>query len=312
MDALQSRLRDASDTGVTLTKSDCLLLLENSFSASLTLRFGRSKAVLRNLHRSKLSVDFVKEQATSIWTEALKDAQFSLYTEKDTDVEVNDSYLQLCVSGITVYVRTRQKGFSDFTENEALQYAGIEEISLVKNDHSAFPTPTKIGDDDPLLLETMKELEKRHNLYDPIEEGCENTRREFISPILVLAATISDVKLACEEQIDGSSGKGPVDWVAHYGNHRICITEGKKDNLTQGLYQNLAQLAAAGRVTMGIFLWICLCIKLLSFTMYSNWVFTCLDPAGSFKKECCSSATHHPYGCFQHSLLSPNGARCCF
>ena len=125
----------------------------------------------------------------------------------------------------------------------------------------------------------MRELEKRHKLYDPIEDGCEYTRREFISPILVLAATISDVKLACEEKIDGSAGKGPVDWVAHYANHRICITEGKKDNLTQGLYQNLAQLAAAGegRGQKRAFH-----VDLPMYgiaTTYSNWVFTCLDPA---------------------------------
>ena len=37
-------------------------------------------------------------------------------------------------------------------------------------------------------------------------------RREFISPILVLAASISGVKLACEEQVDASAGKGPSQY----------------------------------------------------------------------------------------------------
>lgn len=72
MYVLQSRLRDASDTGVTLTKNDCLLLLleEHNSSVSLTLKFGRSKAVLRNLVRRKLTVDFVMEKASNVWTEA--------------------------------------------------------------------------------------------------------------------------------------------------------------------------------------------------------------------------------------------------
>jgi hypothetical protein len=118
-------------------------------------------------------------------------------------------------------------------------------------------------------------------LYDPIEEGCEYTRREFISPILILAASIAGVKLACEEQVDGSAGKGPVDWIVHSLNHRICITEGKKDNITQGLYQNLAQLTAAGegrgekrafRVDLPLY---------GIATTYAEWIFIRLDPSST-------------------------------
>lgn len=68
----------------------------------------------------------------------------------------------------------------------------------------------------------MKDLELKHKLYSPIEKGCEYTRREFISSVPVLAASLAGVKLACEEQVDGTAGKGPVDWMAHYTylNHR--------------------------------------------------------------------------------------------
>lgn len=142
-----------------------------------------------------------------------------------------------------------------------------------------FPPPVDdISDSDILYLHAIEDLNVRHKLYDPLEEGCEYTRREFISPILVLAASVSGVKLACEEQVEGSVGKGPVDWVAHYQNHRICITEGKKDNITQGLYQNLAQLAAAGegRGEKRMF-----CVDLPIYgiaTTYTEWIFVRLDP----------------------------------
>lgn len=56
-----------------------------------------------------------------------------------------------------------------------------------------------------------------------------------------------NVKLACEEQNDGSTGKGPVDWVAHYANHRIfCIKEWKKDNLTHGLLSEFGPAPGSG------------------------------------------------------------------
>jgi len=54
------------------------------------------------------------------------------------------------------------------------------------------------------------------------------------------------VKLACEEEVEGTRAKAPVDWIAHYERHGICITEGKKDNISGGIGQNVAQLTALG------------------------------------------------------------------
>ena len=207
-----------------------------------------------------------------------------MYSDKESSHEISDAYLQVCSYPLTVYVKTAQMGFSAFTEIEALKYAGIREIQLVGNDDKAFPSPMEIPEDSEFLLHIIKDIEMRHNLYDPIEEGCEYTRREFISPMLILAASIAGVKLACEEQVEGSAGKGPVDWIVHYLNHRICITEGKKDNISQGLYQNLAQLTAAGegrgkkrafRVDLPLF---------GIATTYTEWIFLRLDPS-STKQE---------------------------
>jgi len=97
---------------------------------------------------------------------------------------------------------------------------------------------------------------------------------------------ISGVKLACEEHVEGSAGKDPVDWVAHYQNHRICITkEGKKDNITQGLYQNLAQLTASGegRGNKRLF---CVDLPLYGIaTTYTEWIFLRLEPPPTNDKQ---------------------------
>ncbi len=116
----------------------------------------------------------------------------------------------------------------------------------IKIDTTQFPGPFEIKECNEWLQHAITDLRIKHALFDPLTEGCEATRREFISAVLVLAATlVGNVKLAVEELVVGSLGKGPVDWVALFEGFRICITEGKKDNLTQGQIQNIAQLAAS-------------------------------------------------------------------
>lgn len=278
LDALQLKL---SNAGVTLT-DDEYKTLTNDRLISFSMKYGRFSSVVPSTRRKTLTVNFIEGEAKQKWTE-LSDIHFSLYSDKEGKHKINDNFLQVCALPLVVFVKATQKGFSDFTDIEALEYAGVKEITTVAEDvqDSFFPPPSSIDEDSEvtLLLEhAIQDLKNRHKLYDPLEEGCEYTRREFISPILVLAASISGVKLACEEQVEGSAGKGPVDWVAHYQNHRICITEGKKDNITRGLYQNLAQLTAAGegRGKKRLF---CVDLPLYGIaTTYTEWIFLRLDP----------------------------------
>lgn len=198
---------------------------------------------------------------------------------------VSDDYLRNANYPRTLCIKTKQIEFSEFSEEEALDYAGISEIRMVRSDDPRFPQPASIPDTHDLLLHAVKDINLKHKLYDPLEQGCEYTRREFISSFLVLAASIAEVKLACEEQVVGSLGKGPVDWMAHYANHRICITEGKEDNVAQGLYQNLAQLTAAGegRGRKRSF-----CVDLPFYgiaTTYREWIILRLEPSATRKKD---------------------------
>ena len=274
LEALKLKLRNA---GIILTNDECILLADD-VPISFTMKRGRSAAVVPNVLRNMLTIDFIEDQARLKWNE-LNESNLSLFSDKECKNRINDNYLQVCAVPFVVFVKTTQKGFSDFSDVEALKYAGVKEIITVEeNEHASFPPPVDINDSDKFFLHAIEDLNVRHKLYDPLEEGCEYTRREFISPILVLAASISGVKLACEEQVEGSVGKGPVDWVAHYQNHRICITEGKKDNITQGLYQNLAQLAAAGegRGEKRVFS-VDFPIYGIA-TTYTEWIFVRLDP----------------------------------
>ncbi|KAL3910530.1 MAG: hypothetical protein SGILL_007659 [Bacillariaceae sp.] len=281
--SLKKRLLASSEKEITLNHDEYKTLAAAAapevHPISVTLRLQRSTFRISDVNPAAMTVAFLVDEAITKW-KSLTDTSFSIYSDRDYKHSVSDAFLQVCTYPRTLYVKTEQTGFSDFTEDDALKYAGVQDIDMDDEENSVFPAPITIHDDNDLLAHAVKDLELKHALYNPIEKGCEYTRREFISAVLVLAASIAGVKLACEEQVDGSAGKGPVDWMAHYQNHRICITEGKKDNISGGLYQNLAQLAAAseGRGTKRSF-----CVDLPLFgiaTTYTEWIFLRLEPIG--------------------------------
>uniref|UniRef100_A0A7S3L7R5 Uncharacterized protein n=1 Tax=Amphora coffeiformis TaxID=265554 RepID=A0A7S3L7R5_9STRA len=245
---LATKLQSASSSSITLNAEECKTLIsatEKPSFVSVTLKFSRYGSFeISDFALPALTIDALRSEATAKWNRMVEN-DFLIFSNDKYTHEVSDNYLHHVKCPRTFFIKTKQIGFSEFNENQALDYAGVNEIVDVALDDARFPSPVSIPDNDPLLLHTVKELELKHNLYNPLEKGCEYTRREFISSVLVLAASIADVKMACEEDVHGSVGYGPVDWTAHYHNHRMCITEGKKDIATQGLYQNLAQLAAA-------------------------------------------------------------------
>ena len=208
----------------------------------VVLEFGNSKNEMASVERSHVSFDFLSKCVKETWEE-FDIAEFDmLVANEKLSAEATLNF------PLTVTVKSRSQGFASFTRSMALSYAKVQRIDLLeeKEGTSSFPHAFDIKDDCPTLLHAVNDLELKHKLYNPLDEGCEYTRREFISAIVVLAATLAGVKLACEEKIEGSLGNGPVDWVALYQEYRFCITEGKKDNLSHGVTQNLAQLAAVG------------------------------------------------------------------
>lgn len=252
---------------------------ESRVPVTVSLKYSNRKAVeVGNIFKDEISVGYLKSEAILCWKD-LDSVEFDLHSSRNH--VINDDYLQKCSYPLALNVKVDQQGFSEFADpTKALEYAGVQKLKMVAMDSTLFPQPLAIADDDPVFLHACEDLKLKHELYDPLEDGCEYTRREFISAILVLAATKAGVKLACEEVVEGSRAKGPVDWMAHYEEHGICITEGKKDNISAGLYQNLAQLTALGekRGTKRRYQ-----VDLPLFgvaTTYREWIFTCLSPAG--------------------------------
>ena len=143
---------------------------------------------------------------------------------------------------LQVTVVNLSKGFSTFKDDEAYAYARVNSATT---DADKFPRPVEIVTEDEWFQHALKDLRIKHELFGALTEGCEYTRREFISAVIILSAKIAGVKLAVEENIQGRLGNGPVDWVALYESYRICITEGKKDNLSNGVIQNIAQMVAS-------------------------------------------------------------------
>eukprot|EP00978_Attheya_sp_CCMP212_P022372 scaffold66669_cov45-Attheya_sp.AAC.2 len=179
-------------------------------SVSVTVKYQRSTIRIADCARSAIAVAFLSNEAVHKWPSLLAETSFSFHVEKECSYEASDEYLNAaCTYPRTVYLKTEQTGFSDLcTEDDALkEYAGVQDIEMDDEASSLFPPPCAIDDNNELLAHAVKDLELKHTLYNPIEKGCEYTRREFISSVLVLAASIAGVKLSCDKQVYGSPEK---------------------------------------------------------------------------------------------------------
>jgi hypothetical protein len=136
------------------------------------------------------------------------------------------------------------RGFSDFTRDEALSYAGVRIVT-----HEKFPVSTFDENDEfisKVLEHAVQDVLCKLPIYGPVIVAQEASTREFIGPVLVAAARISGaVKIVAEKKIVGFRGNGPVDYAMVYQDFNIVITEAKKENLNDGITQNIAQLIGA-------------------------------------------------------------------
>lgn len=202
----------------------------------LGLKYGSASTIILP-RRSHVSLQTLSDAVKNKWKE-FEVADFKMLVEAVTLSSDRISQLEFPA---TVTVESLRKGFSDFKEAEAYTYAGVTSTTT---DSNKFPLPASIEADGEWFQHALKDLVLKHDLYGNLWEGCEYTRREFISSVLILSAKLAGVMLAVEEQVEGRLGRGPTDWVALYQSYRICITEGKKDSLSDGVIQNIAQLSA--------------------------------------------------------------------
>lgn len=79
----------------------------------------------------------------------------------------------------------------------------------------------------------------------------EAAKRLFINAVLmaVIDCFPADLHFSVEQQIQGSLGCGPLDYLLKYRDYNIIVTEAKKDDIDGGIAQNVAQLKAVSEVS---------------------------------------------------------------
>lgn len=94
------------------------------------------------------------------------------------------------------------------------------------------------------------EIQRRYALLGDIR-STEATPREYISPVLYGVGQLfsgTKLSLVLEQQSSGEIGRGPTDFQFVYKQVPVVVTEAKKDNIPQGIAQNISQLCSAQKV----------------------------------------------------------------
>jgi hypothetical protein len=80
-------------------------------------------------------------------------------------------------------------------------------------------------------------------LFGPIHSGKETKRLHFVAPILIhLGGLFNDtMRILIEERIPGKNihTDGNFEFVVQIGGKKMCIIEAKKDDMEQGMAQDL-------------------------------------------------------------------------
>jgi hypothetical protein len=151
--------------------------------------------------------------------------------------------------------------------------------------------------DDVQLEFLAKYLSFATKSFGSISSGKEAKRLHFIAPILVCVCTLfeGDVIIAVEEDLPGKFIKahGRFEFMIRRGGKAVCIIEAKKDDIDQGMAQDLVGCEVAAElggldVVYGIV------------TNYVQWNFFCLRDDKVEMEEC--SICINPEGPEKQSL----------
>ena len=156
----------------------------------------------------------------------------------------------------TIIVKSKAVGFNKLKQTVIFNWAGIGEIIQERNhfENTHFEN-TQIDLENEVnskvIEHALEDLKHKDKFYGPILDCLQNSVREYISTVLLACARITgNVKLVAELNVVGRKGTGPLDFAMHYNNFfLLTITEAKKDQLGQGVIQNVAQLVASREET---------------------------------------------------------------
>jgi hypothetical protein len=88
--------------------------------------------------------------------------------------------------------------------------------------------------------------------FDPVVSGKESRRIHFIAPVIICVCFLfnGDVQIEVEEDLAGNFLKahGHFEFVLRRGDKRVCIVEAKKDDMNQGMAQDLLGCEVAAEI----------------------------------------------------------------
>lgn len=144
---------------------------------------------------------------------------------------------------IALVVVSECLGFSD-NKNESA-FLELESIVTVENvAYNQDNFSVEVWADQ--IAHAVKDIMNKIKLYGPINKTSEASVREHVSPVLSLAALITeDIMMKAEQKVSGLRGNGPLDYLFLYRKFPIPVTEVKNEDIEAGVAQNDAQLVAA-------------------------------------------------------------------
>jgi hypothetical protein len=145
-------------------------------------------------------------------------------------------------SELDLFVVSECIGFSEYKKES--EYLRLENI--VKNENGTFESyEFDINTWSDQIAHAKKDILNKIKLYGPINKTCEASVREYVSPMLSLAALIAeDIMMRAEQKVSGLRGNGPVDYLFLYKKFPVIMTEVKDEEIGRGVAQNDAQLVA--------------------------------------------------------------------
>ncbi len=181
--------------------------------------------------------------------------QFKKFQNTDFVVQVKkvvvteDTFSTLVVEGAEVTVVSLSLPFSDYKEVEQLEeYACIAGL----DEDLQLPPSFEIPAQSEIPADVHREIEARLEVFD-LTETTECIMREFIGPILIgairLLGSVCGIKIKSEHKIEGTRGRGPLDYDILFHLFHIVVCEAKNGrDVVDGIPQNGAQLVASREV----------------------------------------------------------------
>lgn len=213
----------------------------------IVFKFGKS-TLTSNLPLNDMTLENLRSIVMNKWDDFYR-KEFHLEYEDVASkvVEVVDDELLASLvksAGVNFTVISDCCGFSEY-KKEA-DYLGIERIELIEGVTDFPRLEFDIDQWKDQIDHAVKDIMNKIQLYGPINQTCEASVREHISPVLSLAALIAgDIKMRAEQRICGLRGTGPLEYLCLYRRFPMAVTEVKDEDLDQGVAQNDAQLVAS-------------------------------------------------------------------